>query len=1699
MDADAKGSATPRRKKPRVPSRQAAPQRGAAELDISALERRQADAVEEPTSTPGIVGIGASAGGLEALRTFVAHLPVQSTLAYVIAQHLSPTHQSMLVPLLARETRLQVQEVRDGERPRANVVYITPAGWNIALRDHTLHLTAATAPGTPKPSVDQFFASLAEDLGEAALAVVLSGTGSDGARGMRAIRAAGGSTFAQDEGSAKYNGMPRAAVESGCVDYVLPPDAIARQLEAVARLAPASDRDLGGDAGADLLERIFKLVHSQTGIDFHHYKETTVGRRIRRRMAATACGTEQDYLALLSRQPEEVQRLSREILISVTSFFRESSAFDALRLVIDEIVSGKPDNDDIRVWIAGCATGEEAYSVAMLFMEAIKRDQRRLRLQVFATDIDAAALARARRGVFPREELVSVPEDHGRGYFTRSGDFVQVTKSLREAVLFSAHDLLRDPPFLRLDLLTCRNVLIYFKPDVQSRMLRSFHGALRSGGRLFLGRSETTHQQDHLFAAIDDQARIFARLDQAATAGAERARSVAPRVRSERPLTRARRPLAERVLQSLHQYLLPAAVVVDEGLNLQHVFGDVTEFVALQPGTPNLNLYSLAAPNLRAEIRSMVMKAQRTPQKPLSHVVLQRANDRAVRIGVAVLPREENEPTLYLVSLQFIDKPRRANGAASAGNSPEYQHQLRALEDQLSATREHLHSVIEELENSNEELQSLNEELSSANEELQSTNEEMETSNEELQSTNEELTTVNEELETKTHELIRLNSDLRNVKDSLRYPLVVLDEFLRVTLYNPPAMRLFDLTPASLGESLFSLPSSLDLGDLRVRLEAVIATGTTYARQFSGDVCHLLQVDPYIDEANHRKGVVLTFVDNTGIKRAEASLERLAAQIEASERFTRSTIDALPMQICVVDDGGAIVTVNRAWDDFINGNAGLQRHCGVGSNYLEVCERARHAGDALAGQFLEGLREVMDGHRETFALEYPCHGPDAMRWFEATCSRFQGDGPRYVVVAHEDITQRKSREHLVDLQARALDSSSNGIVITEARDGNYPLIFVNRAFEDITGYGRDEVLGQDLRFLQGSDTVQPNLTRVRSALLAHHEERTLLRNYRKDGSMFWNELSIYPIVDADDKPRYFVGVQRDLTARVAGEEALRAARERERLALSFAGIGMFSWDVRGGHIDASEIMLRLLGRAGLAGNLEQDSFRGLVHEADRPLFDDAVRLCLAGHESLDIEYCILWSDDSTRWLHTKGDVENGASGLPERMLCLSQDITQRKESDERVRFIAHHDALTGLPNRTLLRDRLQQALNTARRQRTKVAVAFVDLDHFKHINDSLGHHVGDLILQAVGNRLRAITRDSDTICRHSGDEYIVLLPNVHDSGEVAHVAEKIVEALSQPYPVGSDELIVTPSVGLSLYPDDGDTVDTLIRNADAAMYHAKGSGRRTFQFFLPAMNEKEQNRLLVTTELRRALERGELRVHYQPQIAIGDGHLVGIEALVRWQHPERGLVYPAAFIPIAEDYELVMLLGEWVLREACQQAHDWYRRGLPMAPMAVNFSAVQFRQRNIIAKVAQVLSDSGLPAELLEIELTESAIMHSGSDTTEVLDNLRRLGIRLAIDDFGTGYSSLQHLRHFSIDKLKIDRSFIADLPRDDNAAAIVRAMVMLGRSLGLEVVAEGVETRQQWEFLRTLECGSFQGFYQTAPLDAPSFEVMLRGLPPRA
>ncbi len=664
-----------------------------------------------------------------------------------------------------------------------------------------------------------------------------------------------------------------------------------------------------------------------------------------------------------------------------------------------------------------------------------------------------------------------------------------------------------------------------------------------------------------------------------------------------------------------------------------------------------------------------------------------------------------------------------------------------------------------------------------------------------------------------------------------------------------------------------------------------------------------------------------------------------------------------------------------------------------------------------------------------------------------------------------------------------LDASPEAIfgVDTEGR-----CTFVNPACLAMLGYTQEEMLGQSLHPLihhtypDGRPYPKAQCHLRQSTLEGRSTHVDSEVHWRKDGTCFPVEYWSHPMY-RDGKLVGAVVNFIDISERRSTEEALRESEARFRALAEQSTDWIWSVDAAGHHTYSNP-----RGVASLGYSL--DAFlaltpENLLHPDDLPLYRETYELARAARQG--------WHNVVLRWRHQDGSYriyESNASPIFDESGTLTgfqgvdRDVTERKQAEARIEFLAHHDALTGLPNRVLLRDRFEHALATAERSRTRVAMMFLDLDNFKVVNDTLGHAAGDQLLLTVVARLAACTRDSDTISRQGGDEFIVLLGDMPDLETVERIASKILVQLAEPVDVNGHALNATCSIGIAMYPDDGSSFDTLLQKADAAMYNAKGAGRNIYQFFDEQMNRQAHEHLLLQTRLSRALYQAEFHLHYQPQMEIGSGRVVGVEALLRWRNPELGEVAPARFIPVAEDCGLIVSIGAWVIEEACRQAQSLRQAGSEPV-MSVNLSALQFRRAGLVETVAGALARSGLPPHLLELELTETILLQDVDNTLDTVRQLKALGVRLAIDDFGTGYSSLSYLKRFAVDRLKIDRSFISDVNTDPDSAAIVRAIIQLAASLRLGIVAEGVETRAQFDFLRGSGCQDIQGFLFSRPL----------------
>jgi two-component system CheB/CheR fusion protein len=850
------------------------------------------EARETRTSCP-VVGFGASAGGLEAFSAVLQHMPTDTGLALVLVPHLDPQHASILADLLSRETAMGVTQVSGDTKARPNHVYVIPPNKNLAIEQGTLRLEPREL-GVPHMPIDRFFRSLAEDQAGKAIGVVLSGTASDGSQGIRAIKAAGGITFVQDPGTAQYDGMPRSAIATGCVDAMLPPEGIARELVRLRQhpyLAEEHKPDNETDAqAADRSQReIFNQLRSATGVDFSLYKPGTVRRRMLRRMALLQMERLDQYAKYIRQHPGELPALFQDILINVTSFFREPTTFEALKArVFPAIFKDRTANDPVRVWVPGCATGEEVYTVGICLFEYMRETGTETQIQIFGTDLSETALEKARSGVYPETIAADVSAERLRRFFVRVNSSYQIARSVRDACIFARQNVTKDPPFSKCDLILCRNVLIYLGPALQNTAIRLFHYALQPKGYLVLGLSESIGNATDLFDLTDKKVRIYARKPGTPQIGTDDMgvyhdlRHMQPR--KEVPSTLSLLSTHHKVDQMLLARYSPAALIVDSSMHILEFRGHTGPYLEHSTGQASLELTKMAPGGLGIEVQRLIRKA-RGKTEPVKGTASTSVGNTLRHVDLSILPiqADSNTPQEFLVVIEGrhprepLEKKKKGVPKIPAGATG-WAQRAKELEQELAATREYLQAVIEEQEAATEELKSAHEEVQSGNEELQSTNEELLTAKEELQSTNEELTTVNEEMQGRNNELQQANNDLLNLLSSVNIPILMLGSDLRIRRFTPQGEKMFSLLASDVGRPISDLRLKVSMPDVVSVCQEVLDDLTPRERevQDSEGRAYSMWIRPYRTAENRIDGVVLALFDITERRQtAEARYRRL--------------------------------------------------------------------------------------------------------------------------------------------------------------------------------------------------------------------------------------------------------------------------------------------------------------------------------------------------------------------------------------------------------------------------------------------------------------------------------------------------------------------------------------------------------------------------------------------------------------------------------------------------------------------------------------------------------------------------------------------------------------------------------------------------------------------------------------------------------
>jgi two-component system CheB/CheR fusion protein len=866
-----------------------------------------------PRSFP-IVGIGASAGGLEAFESFFHHVSPVSGMAYVLVSHLDPSHASILTEILQRSTSMPVLEVQDQMTVQADHVYVIPPNRDMAIFHGVLQLSVPEKARGLRMPIDAFLRSLAEDQSERAVGIILSGTGTDGTLGLRAILGAGGVSLVQEPQSAKYDGMPESAINAGYATQVLPvekmPEALMSGLRALSQTPAEPETAKSG------INRILMQLRSATGHDFSQYKKSTIGRRIERRMSMHNIGSQEVYARYLREHPAETGKLFKELLINVTNFFRDPEAFDALKKeVLPLLLADKPEDYVFRAWVAGCATGEEAYSIAILLREYMDETHQEIKVLLYATDLDDDAIAVARAGFYPPNIAQDMSAERLRQYFVKEEAGYRVKKSIREMVVFAIQNVIKDPPFTRLDLLSCRNLMIYLEPEVQNRLMPAFHYALKPGGVLFLSPSESTGNHNELFTALNRKFKLYRATGTLTSThtvmsggllwtrnpGAKAADEVVSKVRETN--------FAELTRRMLLQSYAPASVVTDEKGNILYVHGDTGRYLRPAPGQATLNIVEMAREGLQLHLRNAVIAAAVENEATLNHEVPVKSNGdfHLVSFSVRSMPGPDGRQ-LLLISFQDVVPPASGKrGKAVTPGKAELQR-IEEVERELAYTKENLQATIEEQQASNEELKSTNEELQSTNEELQSTNEELETSKEELQSVNEELVTVNAELQAKIEQLAVMQNDMKNLLDNINIGTLFLDIRMRIKRISRGAEHIYRLAASDVGRPLSDIKSNIEGEDLLVHAKRVLETLVPFEREVCTQrgVWYLARIQPYRTLDNMIDGVVLTFTDISVRVAAEQS-------VIAARKLSESIVDTVREPLIVLDADLRVVTASRSF------------------------------------------------------------------------------------------------------------------------------------------------------------------------------------------------------------------------------------------------------------------------------------------------------------------------------------------------------------------------------------------------------------------------------------------------------------------------------------------------------------------------------------------------------------------------------------------------------------------------------------------------------------------------------------------------------------------------------------------------------------------------------------------------------------------
>jgi len=1106
-------------------------------------------AVPKTTSFP-IVGIGASAGGLEAYQELLKNLSAKPGMAFVFIMHLAPGHKSMLTELLARLTKMPVSEAKSGMPIEVNHVYIKPPDTNISIASGKLILSKRNDRNFKHMPIDYFFCSLAEEQGNRAIGVILSGTATDGTLGAEAIKAEGGITFAQDEKSAKYDGMPQSAIAAGCVDFVLSPKKIARELERIAKHPLISSAGpvktdksiITKDKG---LESIFDILRSAKRLDFTHYKTPTISRRVSRRMVLMKLENLKGYIKFLRENKDEVEKLYEDLLINVTSFFRDPKVFDALKKqVLPAILKNRTKGQDVRIWVPGCSSGEEAYSVAICLLEALGNKTSAVPVQIFSTDVREDSINEARRGIYGKNIKNSITPERLKRFFTKTGNSYKVSKQLREMCIFSKQNVFSDPPFSNLDLISCRNLIIYLQPVLQKKVFHNFHYALRPGGFLLLGNSEAASGYSNLFKKLDGKHRIFAKKYLSVGPYLELGQKYYPSKKSEieekTDIKKGKETDIESIVERivLDEYA-PCGVLIDSDMKVVQFRGHTGRYLESAAGKPSVDIFKLAREELFLPLRAAIYKARETKHTVKKEADAVLYNGRRIRVNITVVPVESGplKEKFFLVLFDEIagaagskNLPKARSKISLKGKYVKSDEYINNLQKELAETKEYLQTVIEEQESANEEVKTANEEILSSNEELQSTNEELETAKEELQSSNEELITTNEELQKRNAESSLLNNDLINLLSSINMPVVMMGADLVIRRITPQCERVLNVISSDVGRPISKIKLNVDIPDLEKILFGVIESlhPKTFEIKDREGNWYSVFIRPYRTLDNKIDGVVVIFVDTTERKKAQQIIEEARA-------YAESIIETMRAPLIVLDTDLKVISANRSFYQTFK------------VNHKET--QGRLIYDLGNRQWdIPKLRQLLEeilpksNTFDNYEIEHDFEtiGPKTMLFNARRLATMQ-----MTLITIDDITERKQMERELaqakEEEFRAVfDNAVDGILIADSESKKFHL--GNNSICRMLGYSPEEIKDLGVMDIHPEKDLPYVINQFERQAKGDFHLAEDLPLKRKDGSVFYADVNATTIAIAGKI--YLMGFFHDTTERKNREKLILDANQR---------------------------------------------------------------------------------------------------------------------------------------------------------------------------------------------------------------------------------------------------------------------------------------------------------------------------------------------------------------------------------------------------------------------------------------------------------------------------------------------------------------------------------------------------------------------------